>query len=544
MMNKYTLQILFSIIFVNGILLSLSLLGPDFVFKSPFNGEEFVISFPDVKESLFKSAQQNNENAENFLSKYDDSEEIEPETVSKNNNDVGLDEYLTNPEVDGQKALDIFFRALKNDSENRIVRIAHYGDSQIEGDRITSFLREFFQKEFGGEGVGYVPVDDITDNVNYFRSTSGNWERYNVFNNGYSSAKYAFSGLVFKYGNGKKDEKGKNSGKEKKKESGEEEIDNEAPLDEKIEKEETIPPDTSGGSLYSAGKGFYLADSYNFLSIAGKQRTKKKKIGSLRGNVTINFAKTVKFSKIGIFYGKTGSECQVKISDLKGGDEIASVNLDGGNPLGLKYIKYRGNGSTIRFDVRSGINPELYGFFFDGNNGVQIDNLAIRGHSGDGLLKIDKNYLEAQYDDLNVKLIILQFGMNVMPTIKKEADLARVKKYYSNLFSGMKSRAKNASILVIGPGDMGVIRRGSNVSHPYIGRVVEIMKQCAIENGCAFWNTYSLMGGENSIAAWAQKGYAARDGHFINRGQKIIAAELFKGINAAYKEYLDRIKIN
>ncbi|MBK7867069.1 MAG: hypothetical protein IPJ75_08815 [Ignavibacteriales bacterium] len=45
--------------------------------------------------------------------------------------------------------------------------------------------------------------------------------------------------------------------------------------------------------------------------------------------------------------------------------------------------------------------------------------MAIRGHSGDGLLKIDKNYLESQYDDLNVKLIILQFGMNVMPTVKK-----------------------------------------------------------------------------------------------------------------------------
>ena len=30
------------------------------------------------------------------------------------------------------------------------VRIMHYGDSQIEGDRISGRLRERLQKEFGG----------------------------------------------------------------------------------------------------------------------------------------------------------------------------------------------------------------------------------------------------------------------------------------------------------------------------------------------------------------------------------------------------------
>ena len=38
------------------------------------------------------------------------------------------------------------------------VRILHYGDSQIECDRITSLLRQKFQEEFGGMGVGLVPA--------------------------------------------------------------------------------------------------------------------------------------------------------------------------------------------------------------------------------------------------------------------------------------------------------------------------------------------------------------------------------------------------
>ena len=32
----------------------------------------------------------------------------------------------------------------------------YYGDSQIEGDRITSYLRQTLRKEYGGTGPGLV----------------------------------------------------------------------------------------------------------------------------------------------------------------------------------------------------------------------------------------------------------------------------------------------------------------------------------------------------------------------------------------------------
>lgn len=541
-MNKYSLQILFSILIVNGILLSFSLIGPEFSVPNPFSDEALVISFPDIKESLFKSAEQKNENAENFLSKYESSDgNVTPDAqpASKEDEQNG---FLINPERDGKKALDNFFNSLNKESKNKIVRVAHYGDSQIEGDRITSYLRENFQKEFGGEGIGYAPLDDITDNVNYFRSTSENWERFNVFNNAYSSGKYALSGLVFKYGNGKSKKENNDAepkGKKDKKKKTKEKKQAEEPKEEQLVDSSTVL-NKYGGSVA------FLADSYfafkNVLNPSARDKTEV--VAALRGRVTLNFVKDASFRKIKIFYGRVGDDCEVRLSDQKTGMEISTVQLNEDSPFGMASVDYKGTGSTIRFDISSGRNPEIYGFFFDGDKGVQVDNFAIRGHSGDGLLKIDKDFLSAQYEDLNVKLIILQFGMNIMPTIHKEKDLKRVRDYYNRLYAGIRERAKNASVLVVGPGDMGVIRRGSSVSHPFIGEVVKIMKECALENGCAFWNTYELMGGENSISAWAQKGYAARDGHFINKGQKIIAAELFKGINDAYKQYLDRNNSN
>ncbi|MBO7067650.1 MAG: hypothetical protein J6W52_03075 [Bacteroidaceae bacterium] len=58
---------------------------------------------------------------------------------------------------DDETYLDAFFEKMQN-AGNRHLRIMHYGDSQIECDRITSFLRQEFQEEFGGQGVGLIPA--------------------------------------------------------------------------------------------------------------------------------------------------------------------------------------------------------------------------------------------------------------------------------------------------------------------------------------------------------------------------------------------------
>ena len=43
-------------------------------------------------------------------------------------------------------------------SNQRIIRIMHYGDSQIEMDRLSANLREWFQSHFGGGGPGMLPA--------------------------------------------------------------------------------------------------------------------------------------------------------------------------------------------------------------------------------------------------------------------------------------------------------------------------------------------------------------------------------------------------
>ncbi len=75
-----------------------------------------------------------------------------------------------------------FFRKLDSLAlVRRQIRILHYGDSQIEGDRITHLLRRNLQSQFGGSGPGLVPVVDLYNSRAVERSLEGDWQRHALF---------------------------------------------------------------------------------------------------------------------------------------------------------------------------------------------------------------------------------------------------------------------------------------------------------------------------------------------------------------------------
>jgi hypothetical protein len=60
------------------------------------------------------------------------------------------------------------------------LRIMYYGDSQIEGDRITSYLRQTLRKIHGGSGPGlFLPLMPVMYTKSVWIRSSSNWKRYN-----------------------------------------------------------------------------------------------------------------------------------------------------------------------------------------------------------------------------------------------------------------------------------------------------------------------------------------------------------------------------
>ncbi len=81
---------------------------------------------------------------------------------------------------DGDYAFfDSLFEKMEHSAnQGETVRIIHYGDSQIEMDRISAILRQKIQERFGGSGPGMVPMIQRIPTVSLRQRAYGGLTRY------------------------------------------------------------------------------------------------------------------------------------------------------------------------------------------------------------------------------------------------------------------------------------------------------------------------------------------------------------------------------
>jgi len=96
------------------------------------------------------------------------------------------------------REMDKFYRAL-DESHDRQVRIAFFGDSYIEGDILTSALREYLQSAYGGKGVGWVEISCVSEKFrNTIKNTNEGWQKhYATQKTGYIGARASMAGSYF-----------------------------------------------------------------------------------------------------------------------------------------------------------------------------------------------------------------------------------------------------------------------------------------------------------------------------------------------------------
>lgn len=98
------------------------------------------------------------------------------------------------------RGMSSFYEALdKIQTQDRLVRIAVFGDSFIEADIFTADFREMLQKKFGGCGVGFVTVTSATSGYRpTVRHSFGGWTSHSVNDTlHYDKQKLGVSGHYF-----------------------------------------------------------------------------------------------------------------------------------------------------------------------------------------------------------------------------------------------------------------------------------------------------------------------------------------------------------
>ncbi|MFC2151125.1 hypothetical protein ACFLSE_01245 [Bacteroidota bacterium] len=369
-----------------------------------------------------------------------------------------------------------FYDHLKNlNKSGELIRILHYGDSQIEGDRITSYIRNELQKQFGGTGIGmFTPVIIKGTNISMDLKLNGSWERYTIQSIKNSNIFHKRLGALMSFGR-------------------------------------FAPVSSSENIMYSG------------------------EINLHKSNIT--YLRTRKFKQCRVFYGYNDGPF---IAELKYKD----------NTLDAELIPTSHHLNTLKWDIDGALDeitisfkgedsPDIYAIALDDNSGIAVDNIPLRGSSGTDFTKTDLAFLRSMYQKINTKLIIMQFGVNLVPYIQN--DYSYYEKQFYKQLKTLKGLRPDICIIVIGVSDMSRNNNGRYETYPNIEKIREAQKNAAFKADCAFWDMYEAMGGKNSMPAWVNNSPAlARTDftHFTWKGSVVISQMFFEALMYDYNEYL------
>ena len=145
----------------------------------PEDGLTLTLKFPSLKEVMGEEEVEEPEvSVEEILAMNEKTAEIaaEKDSLVKFFNTSPTRFYLPNDDL---KFFDSLFKELENADKKR-VRILHYGDSQLEEDRMTFIIRDTLQSMFGGDGQGMMPAR-THNTFSMAGGASGSITRYMIF---------------------------------------------------------------------------------------------------------------------------------------------------------------------------------------------------------------------------------------------------------------------------------------------------------------------------------------------------------------------------
>ena len=365
---------------------------------------------------------------------------------------------------DDATLFDPFFRAMESAGKEH-VRILHYGDSQLEEDRITSTIRAGLQEKFGGGGPGLLPFGRPYYTLCVSQSSTASLHRSIVFGEGgkRSDGRYGVMGQCARI-------------------------------------------DTSVYTTVSAVKS--------------------------------NLSPSRRFSRLTLLAGNVGGSLNVKC----GSRQVKLGPVADASGVGRIVIDLPDSSTSVRFSTWG--SADIYGMQLDDTLGVSVDNIPMRGCSGHQFTQINRDQLAAAYAQMDVGLIILQFGGNSVPYLRGKQSIDAYCTNMGHQIDRLHQCCPGAKILFIGPSDMSTRENGELQTYPALPLVVESLQQMANAHGAAFWSIYHAMGGYNSMAAWVDQGLGGPDYiHFSQRGVDIMGDRLSKAFDNMYHIYKMRKEV-
>ena len=345
-------------------------------------------------------------------------------------------------------------------------RILHYGDSKIEGDRITAYLRNGLQTLYGGTGPGYFPIKMPYGQRSIIEQTSGNWYRYALFN-----------------------------------------------------AEQRKNKDLLQNNQY----GLY-ANVCRFAPARGEAAGLKTASFTISPSHSY-YNRLSQYTDVAIHYGNCTAPAIVTVFD--GDTEIKKDTLVSDGAYHAYKLKFSTTPKKLRVQFSSTKSPDFYGVTVGSGEGIQMDNIPTRGDSGFHFTRIQDTY-DAMSRELKPDIIIFQFGGNLVPYLTKNKVASSVKRIITNM-QWVQKRNPDALFLLIGPSDM-LKRSTKTTYEILPELVAEMKKQTAENGFAFFSMYEAMGGKNSMKIWYDNRMAASDLVHFSDKGTERMAQLLFQSL--------------
>ena len=353
---------------------------------------------------------------------------------------------------------EVFAQLEQAKQEKKVFRIVHYGDSQIEMDRITSVLRQRLQEIFGGSGPNMIPAIQKVASISVSQSYSGSLNRYTSYGDSTTHrASHNRYGVMTQFSQ------------------------------------------CNGSANITFNKTRH--------SQAFEKAKEISRVSLLIGNNSAGFKASLKADTV---------KTEPKVCSASSGVSLLTWDL----PAQVK-------GGTISLQG----NAEIYAVLLDGEDGVAVDNIALRGCSGTIFTRINADVMRQSFELLNTKMILLQFGGNRMPGLSGSKSIGNYMRELDKQIAYFKTVAPEATLLFIGPADMGKSYNGKIGTWKGLPELNDSLRATALRNEIAYWDMFHVMGGEGSMAQYVKHKPALAGPdyiHFTFLGAQEIGSDLAK----------------
>jgi lysophospholipase L1-like esterase len=220
-------------------------------------------------------------------------------------------------------------------------------------------------------------------------------------------------------------------------------------------------------------------------------------------------------------------------------DGIATDTVDTDGEMAPGVFRYTPTPGPHEYKVRtlSSAPVRLFGWVAQNHSGVTYETLGINGAQATIMRDWAESVFAPELAGREPALIVLAYGTNEALSKKWTSEEYHVA--LGEIIHRLRAAAPLASILLIGPPDCEHRVRGRRLPFPNLDEVIDVQRQVAQEQGCAFWDWRAGMGGPGSVGQWVQAGLGQGDyTHLTGAGYRLLGDMLFSELMGQYNRFV------